>query len=409
MFRTNGKLGLSLMQAILNALSFMPVHRQETSKRAAMLGLDDLLDDARQMHKVDGNTLDLILMGYRLHAPASLSIQKFLKGKSLKPKALHDLLVLCFAALLTRDRTPHALIVNSFVDAASKRFGTHTKGLVNAFARGLLRSEVSLTELSRHPHDILPAALCKRWEKQAELLEIFSKRMGVRPETGVGAFGSELQWQRRPLSEWQALDSFQALDEGSWGLVQWILQNLKNSNSQVENFLDTCAAPGGKFIALSSQLAKQGLKKACATESKYPRLKRLEENVNLWKKTALKDQDIHLERFTWGEDELSPALKNNKWDLVLLDLPCSGSGTLHTRPDLLLEAWWERIPNLKIIQQSIIEAAHKLKAKNIFISICSVDPEEIEHVSKIVGKPPSWSSFNSYASDQFVEGLTAWH
>ncbi|MEO5668662.1 MAG: hypothetical protein ABIR96_11435, partial [Bdellovibrionota bacterium] len=129
--------------------------------------------------------------------------------------------------------------------------------------------------------------------------------------------------------------------------------------------------------------------------------------VGAWK--GLLPENIETRVIAWGEDEIPTDLSSRRWDIVLADLPCSGSGTLHTRPDLLDQNPFERLDSLKSIQEKIITSLRLLDAKDLFVSICSVDPEEIRNLSRLLGKDPNFSSWNDGSQELEREGLTAWH
>jgi len=397
---------MSFERSIHQALRLMPRHRANTSRRANSLGLDDLIDEARERDELDSGALDLLLMGTRFRARALKELASFLKGKDPKPAELEDLFVLVFASLLSRDRMPAPVQLNTFVEITGKTFGPHLKGLVNAWGRQLLRSREALeTERSQDPATWLPDNLRRRWKNHPALLAEAARRSFARPEPGVWAFGTELKLKKKALSEWQQEAPFQAMDPGSWRLVEWIHSTLGNTTTST--FLDACAAPGGKFIALSLLRRKQGLLRALATDSKYPRLQRLERNIAAWKERLAPDTSSTV--LAWGEDSTPNDVATPSWDLVLADLPCSGSGTLHTRPDLLDRDPFERLDSLSVIQQKIIASLRTLKIQDLFVSVCSVDPEEIRALSQALGKEPDFSSWAESAGDEEREGLTAWH
>lgn len=386
----------------------MPRHREQASRRAALLGLDDLIDEARSQGRLDSGALDLLLMSTRYRSRALVMLKDFLKGKEPRPAELEDLLVVIFASLLSRDKMPAPVQLNTFVEIAGKRFGPHVKAIVNAWGRSVLRARDELDrERSEKASAWLPSLWRERWKKHPALVERAARMSFERPDPGVWAFGRNLSLAKKPLSEWQADGHFQAMDPGSWKLVTWIDTEL--GDAKTETFLDACAAPGGKFIALSLLRRSHGLKTSFASDAKFARLERLKENVAAWK-TEL-PVELRSEVVVWGEDKTPASVDAKTWDLVLADLPCSGSGTLHTRPDLLDQNPFQRLEALKKTQASILESLRALKPRHLFVSICSVDPEEVDSVSKVLGAEPSFRSWDDGSANgtDVCEGLTAWH
>ncbi len=170
--------------------------------------------------------------------------------------------------------------------------------------------------------------------------------------------------------------------------------------------LDACAAPGGKLIALH-QLLKQRNVDAhfFATEAKFKRLERLKENIKRWNL----DSKIQTALYTWGDNPESDYPESD-FDLILADLPCTGTGTLHTRPDLLLEDISSRVTSLELIQTRILNSLiPRLSAGGkLAVSLCSVDPAELKQVDQAL-RHFNCETFTSFDSDdqKIVEGITA--
>jgi NOL1/NOP2/sun family putative RNA methylase len=145
-----------------------------------------------------------------------------------------------------------------------------------------------------------------------------------------------------------------------------------------EFILDMCAAPGSKTTQIAQHMENKGLIIA-----------------NDYKGTRMKSLDINLQRIgiTNTVSTLMPAQwflkKSLKFDKILLDAPCSGTGTI--RKSLKTFRIWNpnMITKLANTQKKLIETAFQvLKKKGILVySTCSVEPEENEGViSHLLGK-----------------------
>ena len=79
-------------------------------------------------------------------------------------------------------------------------------------------------------------------------------------------------------------------------------------------------------------------------------------------------------------DATQPPLEPAAWDLVLVDAPCSGTGTLRRHPEIKWRLREEDIFGLAEIQARILAGARDLLAENgvLLYSTCSVEPEENE-------------------------------
>lgn len=129
-----------------------------------------------------------------------------------------------------------------------------------------------------------------------------------------------------------------------------------------KNVIDLCAAPGGK----TAQLACLGAK-VTAVERDATRLRLLKENMT---RLDLKVAFVQADAVTWRPKTIA--------DFVLLDAPCSATGTFRRHPDVL----WVKRPRdiLSLVQQQdkMIDAAHgMLHSGGILIyAVCSLQDEE---------------------------------
>jgi 16S rRNA (cytosine967-C5)-methyltransferase len=145
--------------------------------------------------------------------------------------------------------------------------------------------------------------------------------------------------------------------------------------SQVSNlrYLDMCAAPGGKTTLLASLVPASAL--VVAGDLRLHRLRTMKEMSE-----RLGVGNIHLVQF----DAAAPAPFNQQegFDVVLLDAPCSGLGTLQRHPEIKLRMSEDRIGQLAELQKRlIVNAARQLCVGGLLVySVCSTEPEEGEEV-----------------------------
>lgn len=134
--------------------------------------------------------------------------------------------------------------------------------------------------------------------------------------------------------------------------------------------LDVCAAPGGK----SAQLAAHGAH-VTALDQSANRLKRLHENLKRLKLTDRCQATVaNLFQFT-------PA---DAFDAVLLDAPCSSTGTIRRHPDIAWTKTDADIEKLADLQARMLQKAATLVAPGgvLIFSNCSLDPREGEAVAR---------------------------
>ncbi|RFC66839.1 MULTISPECIES: RsmB/NOP family class I SAM-dependent RNA methyltransferase [Mesorhizobium] len=158
-------------------------------------------------------------------------------------------------------------------------------------------------------------------------------------------------------------------DEGAWwvqdtaaSLPAHLLGNIADLH-----VADLCAAPGGK----TAQLALAGAH-VTATDTSRNRLRRLESNLNRLKLTA-----------TIAEADVSSWKPAEPFDAILLDAPCSSTGTVRRHPDISWTKSEADVEKLAGVQRRLLEAAIELvkPGGRIVFSNCSLDPAEGEQLA----------------------------
>jgi len=153
--------------------------------------------------------------------------------------------------------------------------------------------------------------------------------------------------------------------------------------------VDLCAAPGGK----TAQLLNAGAK-VTAVEQSANRLKRLDGNLQRLGFTAdLVHSDLM--DFSLAEDQ-------EGFDVVLLDAPCSSTGTTRRHPDVLYTKGPQDITKLAGVQEKLLRHALTLVAPggSIVFSNCSLDPLEGEDmVARVLADHPDYTRLPMQAAD----------
>ena len=114
--------------------------------------------------------------------------------------------------------------------------------------------------------------------------------------------------------------------------------------------VDYCAGGGGKTLVLAQQLAGQGLLVACDVVQK-----RLD-NI----RPRLERADLHADLRRLSEDGAGLEDLERQADLVLVDAPCSGSGTWRRRPEDAFRLTESEVERLHALQVAILDRAAKL-------------------------------------------------
>lgn len=133
--------------------------------------------------------------------------------------------------------------------------------------------------------------------------------------------------------------------------------------------LDACAAPGGKAMLLADRLGASAT--VVAAESSGRRLRTMAERVGQW------GAALHLV----GADALRPPFLP-AMDVVLLDAPCSGLGTLARHPDIRWRFRPADLPALAARQAAMLESLSALvrPGGRLVYAVCSIEAEETDQV-----------------------------
>ena len=131
--------------------------------------------------------------------------------------------------------------------------------------------------------------------------------------------------------------------------------------------IDLCAGAGGKTLHLAALMRNQGKIRAFDVEvNKLMELnKRIKRAKVLCVETANIDEEVLKENHAWA-------------DVVLIDAPCSGLGTLKRNPEIKWQLSLDRLKELQTTQRELLEQAVSLiqKGGKIVYATCSVLPSE---------------------------------
>jgi len=166
-----------------------------------------------------------------------------------------------------------------------------------------------------------------------------------------------------PKGRIEALPGF---DDGAWW-VQDVAASLPArllGDVAGKRVADLCAAPGGK----TAQLALAGAS-VVAVDSSKTRVGLLAENL---KRVGLEAETVLADVASWQPEE--------RFDAVLLDAPCSSTGTIRRHPDIPYIKSPKDIETLAALQGRLLDNAATLvkPAGTLVFSTCSLEPEEGE-------------------------------
>jgi 16S rRNA (cytosine967-C5)-methyltransferase len=177
------------------------------------------------------------------------------------------------------------------------------------------------------------------------------------------------------------LQSSSVAELPGFGGGRWWVQDLAASlparliGAEMADVLDLCAAPGGKTMQLAA-----GGRRVTAADASAARLDRLRENLQ---RTHLEAQLVKADALTWQP--------GGQFAAILLDAPCSATGTFRRHPEVLYRARPRVITEGAELQRRLLDrAAQWLKpGGSLVYSVCSLEPEEGEDVVRafLAGNP----------------------
>lgn len=351
--------------------------------------------------------------------------QRVSRAMSRMDAEVVDILRVGAFQLLHLTRVPPAAIVTDAVAQTRSAGKSSAAGLVNAVLRRLARERDALTWPDRpvrvdtdadrrllvehlavvHSH---PAWLVERW---IERYGLESTEAWLVFDNAPPALTLAVNLRRATRGEVQAqlsaegvettptrdspvgliVDRGRALDTAAFrdGLVlvqdeaSQIVATLAAADA-AERVLDACAAPGGKTVALASQIGAAGVVVACDVRAR---------RIRLLANTLRRARVSHTWPVHVASDGTWP-FRTGTFDRVLVDAPCSGLGTVRRDPDI---RWRRELGDLRRFAETQVALLNGLaplvapRGRMIY-STCSSEPEENEDVvSRFLGTHPEFS------------------
>ena len=296
------------------------------------------------------------------------------------PRAQSALLIGA-AQILWMDVPDHAAVDLSVRLVQSDRRAAKYAGLVNAVLRRCAREGQGLIdEISPQTLD-LPQWMLARWN--AHYGEATARDMalalGHEPSLDLTVKSDAPQWASRLHGEILPTGTVRTLLQGSVTMLpgfaegQWWVQDAAAAlpvrlfgDIKDKRVADLCAAPGGK----TAQLALAGAQ-VIAVDRSPARVARLRDNLT---RLALQAETVVADAAEWPAEAAS-------FDGILVDAPCTSTGTIRRHPDV---AWLRQesdIAALTALQKRLLhKAANLLKPGGTLVyCTCSLEPEEGEH------------------------------
>ena len=304
------------------------------------------------------------------------------------PDPVRQVLRIGAAGLLLLDMPPHAAVATAVALARTRGLAPFA-GLVNAVLRKVATGGKSVLETLDSPRLDTPAWLWASWGIDARAIAEAHQHeapldLTLGPGFGVPEGGAEpgLDGKTAPGPHGEPEGAI-VLPTGSVrypagthvaavpGFAEgrlWVqdaaaaLPAVLLAPRPGERIADLCAAPGGKTAQLSAAGAR-----VTAVERDPARLARLAENLARWRLVA---ELVQADVLAWTPPEL--------FDAVLLDAPCSATGTIRRHPDVPHLKRPRDIAMLCEAQDKLLAAAARMlrPGGRLIYAVCSLQPEE---------------------------------
>ncbi|WP_455485304.1 16S rRNA (cytosine(967)-C(5))-methyltransferase RsmB [Gemella sp.] len=331
-------------------------------------------------------------------------LKSYSKGR-VKPK-VKIILLMSIYQLLYMDKTPNFAIIDEAVKLSKKIAGNITGKFVNGILRNIERNVKNLELQYKNETE----QFCVENSCPKELFDILSKQYGKeKAESIVVSFNQKsknsIRYNPLKTTKSDLIEKLgSAVSESDICEDSLILNKLNIDNSLFTNgyyiiqdeasalvaasiglpvdkeykILDTCAAPGGKSLHIASKYFNSSL---VSCDKYIHKLKLIEDNTAKLgiSNIEIKEQDATINNSSF----------NDKFDIVICDVPCSGIGVIKNKPEIKYKITNSYVEEISKLQYQILDNSKKYVKNNgiLMYSTCTIDKREnIENINKFLNE-----------------------
>ena len=380
------------------------------------LALDEMIKQNK--NNLDSRDIGLIseivygTVSWKLTIDEIIKKYSSIKMKKISPWIL-NILRMGIYQIIFLDKIPKSAAVNESVNLA-KRYGHKgSSNFVNAILRKVNKEDIEefykiensierISKITSTPEWIVDELLKEKNEKEVEEI---CKSFNIKPKTSIRVKKLKnketelkeklkernINCQDGKLNDFLTIDGLKDIEnldlfkEGyftvqdeSAGMASIVLNPLEN-----EIVLDACSAPGGKTTHLAEIMNNKG--KIIAWDIYDHRLNLIKQN---YKRLGINIIETYLNDATIYKEEYF-----EKFDKILLDVLCLGTGVIRRKPDIKWQRKKENINEITKIQMQILETCSKYlkKGGELVYSTCSIFEEENQNIiDSFLNKNPEY-------------------
>ena len=388
-------------------IALKSLYEINTKQAYSNIVLDKFINENREkLSNLDINFISELVYGVvTWKLTLEYIIQKYSKTKIKKMSDwVKNILYLGSYQIIFLDKVPKSAAVNESVNLC-KKYNFKSVGLVNAILRKIEKSDYK--ELSNITNSItrislkysIPEWIVKKFcdEYGEEETANICQNLNLRPNISVRI--NRLKGKVE-LGEKGILEDFRTItgtknitktkeyiegnitiqDEAA-GLSSFVL-----APKEGEMVLDACSAPGGKTTYLAELMHNKG--KIVAWDIYEERLKQVEQNA---KRLGIDIIQTEVHDATKLKEEYV-----EKFDKILLDVPCLGLGVIRRKPDIKWNRQEDDIKEISDIQFNILKTCSKYLKRNgtLVYSTCSMLKEENDAIIEKFIKEENFETVN---------------
>jgi 16S rRNA (cytosine967-C5)-methyltransferase len=394
------RVAADVVEGVLNRHRSLDEMLEGSDARAATAALAALADRDRAL------TRAIVAVVLRRLGTLRHLLGSFLEeGLPAQAPRVEIALLIGAAQILFLEVPDHAAVDLAVRLAREDRMALHFAGLVNAVLRRIAREGKERIAALDAPVLDTPPWLMQRWiknygEATAHAIAAANGRepaLDLTVKSDAADWAAKLDGRVLPTGSVRtivhgAVTALPGFDEGAW----WVQDAAASiparllGNVSGLRVADLCAAPGGK----TAQLVAAGAK-VTAVDRAPARLKRLQENLT---RLSLEAELVCADVAAWTPEQ--------QFDAVLLDAPCTSTGTIRRHPDV---PWRKRsadIAALAALQRRLLDHAITLikPGGTLVYCTCSLEPEEgADVVADLLAREPSVRRVPIAAAEVFGE------